>query len=369
MTQARRRRRGARRGGARGHRDASRPSSSSTPSSSPSRRLAEPDGDGGLRVYSQGQGVWDDRRQIASLLGLPEERSGSRRSRPAARSAPRRTSNVQGHAALLASSPAGRCCSRCPARRACASTPSATRSDHGVHGRLRRRRQARGRARPDRRRHRRVRERRRQGARARRRARLQRVRRAERRRRGAGRLHEQSAVRRDARVRRQPVELRDRGLLDMLAEKVGIDGWEIRWRNALDAGDRFGTGQMLGAGRRASSRRSWPCKDAYERRALRRASPAASRTPASATACPSAARRSFGPRTTARSRSSTRWTEMGQGVHTVLQQIACEELGLPPERITRASSTPSAELDTGQTTASRVDRARRAAPSSTRPRS
>src|SRR5512140_1567013 len=36
------------------------------------------------------------------------------------------------------------------------------------------------------------------------------------------------------------------GVLDRLAAQVGIDGWEIRWRNALDAGDRFGTGQVLG---------------------------------------------------------------------------------------------------------------------------
>src|SRR5205823_728522 len=38
------------------------------------------------------------------------------------------------------------------------------------------------------------------------------------------------------------------GCLDRLAEKVGIDGWQIRWRNAVEAGDRFGTGQALGPG-------------------------------------------------------------------------------------------------------------------------
>src|ERR671923_24545 len=38
------------------------------------------------------------------------------------------------------------------------------------------------------------------------------------------------------------------GCLDRLAEKLGIDGWEIRWRNAVDVGDRFGTGQILGPG-------------------------------------------------------------------------------------------------------------------------
>jgi CO/xanthine dehydrogenase Mo-binding subunit len=38
------------------------------------------------------------------------------------------------------------------------------------------------------------------------------------------------------------------GVLDRLAELVGIDGWEIRWRNALDTGDRTTTGQLLGPG-------------------------------------------------------------------------------------------------------------------------
>ena len=38
------------------------------------------------------------------------------------------------------------------------------------------------------------------------------------------------------------------GMLDLLADEVGIDGWEIRWRNALEVGDRFGTGQKLGPG-------------------------------------------------------------------------------------------------------------------------
>ena len=46
------------------------------------------------------------------------------------------------------------------------------------------------------------------------------------------------------------------------------------------------------------------------------------------------------------------WTEMGQGVHTILQQVACEELGLPPERVRVAVDTDR-DLETGQTTASR----------------
>jgi xanthine dehydrogenase molybdenum-binding subunit len=39
----------------------------------PESALAVP-GDGGrMRVYSQGQGAWEDRRQIASFLGVPPE--------------------------------------------------------------------------------------------------------------------------------------------------------------------------------------------------------------------------------------------------------------------------------------------------------
>ncbi len=36
--------------------------------------LAKPDGNGGIVIYSQSQGVYEDRRQVALLLGLPEEK-------------------------------------------------------------------------------------------------------------------------------------------------------------------------------------------------------------------------------------------------------------------------------------------------------
>src|SRR4029453_3464935 len=39
----------------------------------PESCIAMPEGDG-LRVYTQGQGVFDDRRQIASFLGMPEDK-------------------------------------------------------------------------------------------------------------------------------------------------------------------------------------------------------------------------------------------------------------------------------------------------------
>ncbi len=35
------------------------------------------------------------------------------------------------------------------------------------------------------------------------------------------------------------------GCLDLLADKAGLDGWEMRWRNAVDVGDTFSTGQVF----------------------------------------------------------------------------------------------------------------------------
>lgn len=35
------------------------------------------------------------------------------------------------------------------------------------------------------------------------------------------------------------------GCIDLLAKKTGLDAWEIRWRNALDVGSTFTTGQVL----------------------------------------------------------------------------------------------------------------------------
>ena len=46
------------------------------------------------------------------------------------------------------------------------------------------------------------------------------------------------------------------------------------------------------------------------------------------------------------------WTEMGQGCHTALQQIACQELSLDASKV-RVVVDTMRELDTGQTTASR----------------
>jgi len=140
------------------------------------------------------------------------------------------------------------------------------------------------------------------------------------------------------------------GVLDILAERVGIDGFEIRWRNALEAGDRFGTGQLLGPGV-GLKRTLAAVRDSY--RGARFAGIACGvKNTGIGNGVPERGRVVLRVEADGTITLFHSWTEMGQGVHTVLRQILCEELGLPPERV-RVLVDTEHELDTGQTTASR----------------
>ncbi|MGH2571891.1 MAG: selenium-dependent xanthine dehydrogenase [Actinomycetota bacterium] len=144
------------------------------------------------------------------------------------------------------------------------------------------------------------------------------------------------------------------GMMDILAEKVGIDGWEMRWRNACEAGDRFGTGQILGPGV-GIKKTLLSVKDAYYE--------ALGAGKAVGVACGvknsgvGNGLKEFGKAILRPEADGTvtlfhSWTEMGQGVHTALQQIACQELGLQADRVNVVVDTIR-EIDTGQCTASR----------------
>ena len=140
------------------------------------------------------------------------------------------------------------------------------------------------------------------------------------------------------------------GMLDLLAERVGVDGWEIRWRNALDVGDRFGTGQKLGPGVGVKAT-LLAVRDAY-RNARYAGIACGAKNTGIGNGVPEFGRAILRPEPDGRITLFHSWTEMGQGVHTVLRQIACEVLGVPPETIVVAVDTAH-ELETGQTTASR----------------
>jgi len=141
------------------------------------------------------------------------------------------------------------------------------------------------------------------------------------------------------------------GMLDILAERVGIDGWEMRWRNAVEVGDRFGTGQKLGPGVGVKET-LLAVRDVY--RGARYAGIACGvKNTGIGNGVPEGGHVILRPEPDGTVTLYHSWTEMGQGVHTVLQQIACAELGLPPARV-RVLVDTERELETGQTTASRA---------------
>src|SRR5207244_2899035 len=103
----------------------------------------------------------------------------------------------------------------------------------------------------------------------------------------------------------------------------GIDGWEIRWRNAVEAGDRFGTGQILGPGVGVKKtlmavKPSWD-----EARASGRAVgiACAAKNTGVGNGIPEFGRAVIRVDDDGGVTVFHSWTEMGQGVHTVLQQV------------------------------------------------
>ncbi len=141
------------------------------------------------------------------------------------------------------------------------------------------------------------------------------------------------------------------GMMDILAEKVGIDGWEIRWRNALETGDTFSTGQLLGPGV-GLKKTLLAVKDAY--RSARNAGVACGvKNTGVGNGLPEYGKAILRPESDGRVTLFHSWTEMGQGSNTALLQIACEELGLTADRLIVVVDTMR-ELGTGQTTASRA---------------
>jgi xanthine dehydrogenase molybdenum-binding subunit len=144
------------------------------------------------------------------------------------------------------------------------------------------------------------------------------------------------------------------GCLDRLAEMAGIDGWEIRYRNALDEGGVFATGQVLGPG--VGVKR---CLEAL--RDVYKSSPyagiaCAAKNVGVGNGLPEYGRASVEVRDDGSLHVRHSWTEMGQGVHTIMQQVACEEMadyGIDLHKVTVEVDT-SREFATGETTASRA---------------
>jgi xanthine dehydrogenase molybdenum-binding subunit len=135
------------------------------------------------------------------------------------------------------------------------------------------------------------------------------------------------------------------GVMDLLADRIGVDGWDIRERNILNPGDAFGTGQVMRDSVRGIRETLEAVKDIYKRSKYRGIGCGIKSTglgngtieggyitirvveggPTSRLGASSGQ---------ARLEILNGYTEMGQGVYTATMQAVCEETGLPADLMT-----------------------------------
>ena len=145
------------------------------------------------------------------------------------------------------------------------------------------------------------------------------------------------------------------GCVDLLAARVGIDGWEMRWRNAIDVGDVFSTGQVME--KSVGIRKTLQAVKAryYAERAAGRAVGIACGLKNSGIG--NGAQEWGKARLVVEADGSVTvyngYTEMGQGLLTILVQFAAEVTGLPAA-VFRPKVDATFALGCGQTTGSRA---------------
>ncbi len=145
------------------------------------------------------------------------------------------------------------------------------------------------------------------------------------------------------------------GVVDRLAALAGLSGWEMRSRNVVEPGSEWGPGQLMDGGAAGARAVLDAARPAYD----------AARAAGKAVGVGLAIKNSgLGNGAVEVARAVVRfeddgtvevrhcWTEMGQGVHTVAAQVAVEELGVDPARVEVVVDT-TRELGAGQTTGSR----------------
>jgi selenium-dependent xanthine dehydrogenase len=145
------------------------------------------------------------------------------------------------------------------------------------------------------------------------------------------------------------------GCLDLLAAQVGIDGWEIRWRNALEVGDMFGTGQVLEKSVGIKKTLAAVRDRYYEAKARKRAVGIACgiKNSGIGNGAEEWGRARLVVETDGTLSLFNGYTEMGQGLLTVLVQFAVEVTGLEAARF-RPRVDSTYQLACGQTTGSRA---------------
>ena len=123
------------------------------------------------------------------------------------------------------------------------------------------------------------------------------------------------------------------GIMDILAEKVGVDGYDIRIRNILNPGDAFATGQIMRESVLGLRRSLEAVKDLYKNSKYAGIGCGIKSTGIGNGTVDSGhilIRVVEGGRVDI----LTGYTELGQGLFTTIRQAVCQETGLPPEVMT-----------------------------------
>jgi xanthine dehydrogenase molybdenum-binding subunit len=123
------------------------------------------------------------------------------------------------------------------------------------------------------------------------------------------------------------------GVMDVLAERLGVDGWDIRERNILSPGDAFGTGQIMRESVRGIRETLEAVKGVYKRATYKGIGCGIKSTGLGNGTIEGGyirLRVADGPSI----EILNGYTEMGQGVYTATIQAVCEETGLPADIMT-----------------------------------
>ncbi|MFO1198259.1 MAG: selenium-dependent xanthine dehydrogenase [Burkholderiaceae bacterium] len=321
----------------------------------PESALAEPLADGSLRLRSQGQGVFDDRRQVASVLGEPEARVFVELVPTGGAFGGKEDLSVQAHAALLArlaGAPVRVTLSReesirlhpkrhpiamdytvgCDAQGRLTAVRARMIGDSGAYASV------------------------------------------------GGKVLERAAGHACGPYRVPAVDVESvaaytnnppcgamrgfganqahfamEGCLDLLAAKAGLDRWEIRWRNALAVGDTFATGQVLekSVGIRKTLEAVRPHYEAALARGRAVGIACGVKNSGIGNGVVELGRARLVVRADGRVELYNGFTEMGQGLMTVLVQFAVQATGLPASVFEPKVDTRF-DLQCGQTTGSRA---------------
>ena len=145
------------------------------------------------------------------------------------------------------------------------------------------------------------------------------------------------------------------GCMDLLAAKAGLDGWEMRWRNAVEVGDLFSTGQVLdksvGIKKTLAAVKSHYYDAKNQGRAVGIACGLKNSGIGNGAVEWGKARLVVEPDGTISLYNG--YTEMGQGLFTVLTQFAAEVTALPAS-VFHPKVDSTYALGCGQTTGSRA---------------